>query len=64
MSDNGTPIVIRIEGHVTRFQRTLEEFRIRHIRPRSTRPRPTARLSVHQDAALGVGLRDERRERC
>ncbi len=38
MSDNGTPFVILIEGLLTRFQRTLAELRIRHIRTQIDTP--------------------------
>lgn len=38
MSDNGTPFVILIEGLLTRFQRTLDELRIRHIRTQIDTP--------------------------
>jgi putative transposase len=38
MSDNGTPFVILIEGLLTRFQRTLAELSIRHIRTQIDTP--------------------------
>ena len=38
MTDNGTPFVIRVEGLLTRFQRTLAELRIRHIRTQIDTP--------------------------
>lgn len=38
MSDNGTPFVILIEGLLTRFQRTLVELSIRHIRTQIDTP--------------------------
>ena len=38
MSDNGTPFVILIEGLLTRFQRTLAELGIHHIRTQMDTP--------------------------
>jgi putative transposase len=38
MSDNGTPFVILLEGLLTRFQRTLAELSIRHIRTQIDTP--------------------------
>lgn len=38
MSDDGTPFVILIEGLLTRFQRSLAELSIRHIRTRIDTP--------------------------
>ncbi len=38
MTDNGTPFVIMVEGLLTRFQRTLAELRIRHIRTQIDTP--------------------------
>jgi transposase InsO family protein len=38
MSDNGTPFVILIEGLLTRFQRSLAELRVRHIRTQIDTP--------------------------
>jgi putative transposase len=38
MSDNGTPFVILIEGLLTRFQRSLAELSIRHIRTQIDTP--------------------------
>jgi transposase InsO family protein len=38
MSDNGTPFVILVEGLLTRFQRTLGELSIRHIRTQIDTP--------------------------
>jgi transposase InsO family protein len=38
MSDNGTPFVILVAGLLTRFQRTLDELRIRHIRTQIDTP--------------------------
>lgn len=38
MTDNGTPFVIMLEGLLTRFQRTLAELAIRHIRTQIDTP--------------------------
>lgn len=38
MSDNGTPFVIMVAGLLTRFQRTLGDLRIRHIRTQIDTP--------------------------
>ncbi|MGO9181110.1 MAG: hypothetical protein ACLQBX_15160 [Candidatus Limnocylindrales bacterium] len=38
MSDNGTPFVILLEGLLTRFQRTLAELGIHHIRTQIDAP--------------------------
>ena len=57
MSDNGTPFVAIVRSMLSRFQRTLEELAIRHIRTQIDTPWTNGKIEAFWSDPAGRGAR-------